>query len=191
MRFCCEFHISLAISNPPLPSRGYGDASVPPTITLEGKDLGGEEEEQWSRWDLLRQGQHLRQEQGQHLGQRQGQLLEFDSRTKATSQTKVKSRRFPGPAQSRGFTPLDTHSLQARWSCGGGGVAVGGNHGDNLGGGVGLLILAKMEMMSLSSQIEPKLSRCDVCPSCQRWVSITQSFGRYPHSILFSSALAW
>jgi len=30
-------------------TRGYGDASVPPTITLEGKDLGGEEEEQWSR----------------------------------------------------------------------------------------------------------------------------------------------
>ena len=45
---------------------------------------------------------------------------------------------------------------------------MGGNRGGNLGGGVGLLILAKMEMMSLSSQIEPKLSRCDVCPSCQR-----------------------
>jgi len=30
-------------------TRAYGDASVPPTITVEGKDLGSEEEEQWSR----------------------------------------------------------------------------------------------------------------------------------------------
>ena len=26
--------------------RGYGDANVPPTITVEGRDLGSEEEEQ-------------------------------------------------------------------------------------------------------------------------------------------------
>jgi len=30
-------------------TRGYGDANVPPTITVEGRDLGSEEEEQWSR----------------------------------------------------------------------------------------------------------------------------------------------